>query len=142
MAKCSELVIANNFLPANSFVFSYAVELISKAKSFFIFQGESLEAAACHRGVNHTRIAVMISDGAAEYFIISEQKPLCKVPTLKIAIFMAFAAYFAFNLEYPKQVKNLLTFLQDFVLNHPDASKRHASYLGITTDINHYEQRE
>jgi len=54
----------------------------------------------------------MISDGAEEYFIICEQRVLCKVPTLKVAIFLTLAAYYCFNLEYPKQGKGVLTFLQ------------------------------
>ena len=79
----------------------------------------------------------MISDGAKEYFIICEQRVLWKVPTLKSShIYNILAAYYCFDLEYPKQGKGVLTFLQDYVLESPDSNKRSSTYLSISTDIN------
>ena len=78
----------------------------------------------------------MVSDGTEEYIIICEQRVLCKVPSLKVAIFTVLASYYCFNLEYPKQSKGVLTFLQDYVLESPDSIKRSATYLSISTDIN------
>ena len=80
----------------------------------------------------------MVSDGSEEYVIFCEKRVFCKVPSLKEAIFIAFATYYCFNLEYPKQIKGVLTFLQDYVLQSPDSSKRSAVYLSISTDINSY----
>ena len=86
--------------------------------------------------MNYPRIAVIISEGTEEYFILCEQKVLCKVESLKVAIFITLAAYFCFNLEYPRDSKNVILFLQDYVLELPDDMKRTASYLSISTDIN------
>ena len=104
----------------------------------YIFQGESIEAAASSISINHARIAVMISDVNHEIFVVCEQKPLCKVPSLEEGIFIAFAAYYIFNLEYPKEIRGLMTFLQDYILQVTDNLKRNASYLSISTDINNY----
>ena len=80
----------------------------------------------------------MIQDGAEEYFIICEQRVICKVPSLKTAIFTVFATYYSFNLEYLKQCKGILTFMQNYLLQSPDSNKRRATYLSISTDINNY----
>ena len=58
----------------------------------------------------------MIQDGAEDYFIICEQRVICKVPSLKATIFTVFATYYSFNLEYPKQCKGILTFMQNYLL--------------------------
>lgn len=62
-------------------------------KSFLLFQGESLEVVASKPPVNHPRIAAVVSDGSTEYFVICEQKAICKVEAIKAAVFTAFAAY-------------------------------------------------
>ena len=82
--------------------------------------------------------AVMISDVNHEFFVVCKQKPLCKVPSLEVGILLAFAAYYIFNLEYPKEIWGLMTFLQDYILQVTDNLKRSTSYLSISTDINNY----
>ena len=80
----------------------------------------------------------MIQDGAEEYFIICKRRMICKGPSLKAVIFIAFATYYSFNLEYPKQCREILTFMQNYLLQSPDSNKRRATYLSISTDINNY----
>ena len=46
-----------------------------------------------------------------------------------------FSAYYAFHLEYPKPVKNVMLFLQDYVLSFPDGQRRPATYLATASDI-------
>lgn len=46
-----------------------------------------------------------------------------------------FAAYYVFNLEYPKQVKSVFYFLQDYVVGHPDSYKRPVTYIAVASDI-------
>ena len=92
---------------------------------------ESVEAV---RSKNATRnqpwIAMFCGEGGArvrEYFIICEEKVLCKVNSLENALFVTFSAYFCFNLEYP--VNYRVYFIQDYVLNHPDSVKKSALYI-------------
>ena len=93
--------------------------------------------AACVRPPMRTqpRIAAIVGDDSFEYFIVCEQQPLCKVPTLQTAIFIAFACYYCFNLEYPTVAKNVFHFFQDYILGQPDSNKKTGSYLGIVSDI-------
>lgn len=81
------------------------------------------------------RIATFIGEGTVQYFILCEHQVLCKVQTLQVALFTAFAAYYCFNLEYPLAVKNMLSFFQDYILGHPDSNKKSGAYLGIVSDI-------
>ena len=90
----------------------------------------------CQPPANQPRIAVMVSDGVEEYFIICEQTVLCKVSSLKEPIFIGLATYYCFSLEYPKECKRVLTFLQDYVVESPDSNKRSATYVSVSTDIN------
>ena len=59
----------------------------------------------------------------AVFFNFVEKAVLCEceVPCLSTALFVAFASYYAFSLEYPKPVKNILYFFQDFIVKHPDS---------------------
>ena len=45
-------------------------------------------------------------------------------------IFFAFSAYYC-----PPVSKNVLYFIQDYVLDHPDSSKKSGGYLAIVSDI-------
>ena len=51
---------------------------------------------------------------------------------------LAFASYYVFNLEYPKPIKNILYFFQDFIVKHPDSYDRNGTYLAITSDIKRF----
>ena len=70
-----------------------------------------------------------------QFFVLCEQQVLCKVPTLQVAVFTAFATYYCFNLEYPLEAKNVFAFLQDYILEYPDSNKKSGAYLGIVSDI-------
>ena len=84
------------------------------------------------------RVVVFSSATKKQFFVLIEKEVLCEVPCLSTALFVAFAAYYVFNLEYPKPVKNILYFFQDFIVKHPDSRDRNGTYLAITSDINRF----
>ena len=86
---------------------------------------------------NQPRIASynLASSPRKLYFIICEQAVLCEVADFEQALFVTFSCYYCFNLDYPIKAKNVLSFLQDFILEHPEATKKPASYLAIVSDI-------
>ena len=89
---------------------------------------------------NSPRIAALVGESkSVQYFIIVEQSVLCEVPSFQMALFIMFSAYYVFNLAYPKQSKNTLLFLQDFILESPDGTKRPATYLATSSDINRFK---
>ena len=81
------------------------------------------------------RIATFVGENSSEYFVFCEHKVLCKVPNFQAALFITFASYYAFNLEYPTTAKNIFFFFQDYILAHPDSSKKSGTYLGVVSDI-------
>ena len=64
---------------------------------------------------NSPRIAGFFGEESQQYFVLLEQRVLCQLPSLKFAVFIMFSAYYAFHLEYPKPVKTVMLFLQDYV---------------------------
>ena len=80
-------------------------------------------------------IAMRGEEGVVEYFVICEQQVLCKQFSLPHALFFAFSAYYCFNLEYPPMSKNVLYFIQDYILDNPDSNKKSGGYLAIVSDI-------
>ena len=84
---------------------------------------------------NSPRIAAFVSEESVQFFILCEQKVLCKAPSLQVALFLMFSAYYVFNLEYPKQVRNVLFFFQDYILSQPDSFKRPSPYISVVSDI-------
>ena len=91
----------------------------------------------CHKAskITQPRIVALKGEENTQYFISCECHVLCKVSSLKLAIFTAFSSYYIFNLKYPPSVKNLLCFLQDYMLEHPDSTKKSATYLAVVSDI-------
>ena len=81
------------------------------------------------------RIAAFTGEEAVQYFVLVEQAILCQVPTFQFALFISFSSYYVFHLEYPRQIKNMLFFIQDYVLGYPDSYKRPGTYLAIASDI-------
>lgn len=81
------------------------------------------------------RIAAFVGENRCDYFVVCEQQVMCKVANLKTALFITFASYYCFNLEYPTPAKNVLYFFQDYILGHPDSSERSGSYLGVVSGI-------
>lgn len=84
---------------------------------------------------NSPRIAAFLGEESQQYFVLLEQKVLCQLPSLQFAVFIMFSAYYAFHLDYPKPVKNVMLFLQDYVLSFPDGGRRPATYLATAADI-------
>ena len=56
------------------------------------------------------RVAAFLTDQKRQYFVITENKVLCEVPSLQGALFYAFASYFVFNLAHPNECEKLLFF--------------------------------
>jgi len=72
---------------------------------------ESVEAACTKPPVRpQPRIAAFVGESACEYFVVCEQQVLCKVPTFQTALFITFASYYIFNLEYPTLARNVFCF--------------------------------
>ena len=81
------------------------------------------------------RVAAFLTDQKRQYFVITESKVLCEVPSLQDALFYTFASYYVFNLAYPKECEKLFFFLQDYIVQHPDSVGRTSSYLATASDI-------
>ena len=71
----------------------------------------------------------------AEYFIFVEGNVLCNTTRFTDALFLMFASYYIFNLKYPSQVKNVLSFIQDYIFGYPDSCGRSATYVATVSDI-------
>ena len=84
---------------------------------------------------NAPQIAAFVGDETVQYFVIIEQRVLCQVATFQHALFIAFSAFYVFHLEYPKAIRNVMFFLQDYVLQFPDSMRRPATYLAAASDI-------
>ena len=84
---------------------------------------------------NAPRIASFMGEESIQYFVLMEQGTLCQVPSFQFALFVMFAVYYVFHLEYPRPVVNILYFLQDFVLSFHDSTKRPGPYLSVAADI-------
>jgi hypothetical protein len=78
-------------------------------------------------------------DGDLVYFLFVEQTVLCTVNSFVKALFLWFALYYVFNLEYEKNSKDLCLFFQELVFGLPDnLCKKSSTYLSISTDIQHF----
>ena len=51
-------------------------------------------------------------------------KKFSRVSTPQLALFVTFSLYYVFNLEYPDDAKGVFLFLQDYILEQPDRSKK------------------
>lgn len=83
---------------------------------------------------NSPRIVAMMGE-SRQFFIIIEQKVLCEAVSFESALCLAFFSYYVFHLEYPKCIRNLLFFMQDYLLALPDSLGRSSTYLAISSDI-------
>ena len=83
---------------------------------------------------NSPRIAAFVEE-MKQYFVIVEQRVLCQVPSFQLALFISFSAHYVFHLQYPKPIKNVMFFLQDYVLAIPDSLRRPSTYLATASDI-------
>ena len=88
-------------------------------------------------GIPTPRIGAYIHEDVKQFFIFIEGEVLCEVTSISQAIFLMFSSFYVFYLEYPKPVKNVLFFLQDYIFSYPDSLSRSATYLAIASDIKH-----
>ena len=97
---------------------------------------ESIDSA-CRKPPRRTqpRIAAFLGEEDPQYLVLCEEKVLYKCPSLQAALFYTFASYYVFNLEYPSKAKNIFSFIQDYILGHPDSNKKSGSYLAVVSDI-------
>ena len=97
---------------------------------------ESVEAI-CQKVPKRTQpyIAAFVGEEDTQYVVLCESRSLCKAPTLRAALFIVFASYYVFNLAYPTETKNILSFFQDYILGHPDSNKKSAAYIATVSDI-------
>ena len=100
-----------------------------------ILQLSSTPEQASKEDYTAPRIAAFVEEEHTQYYVIVEGNVLCEVPSLQLALFVMFSAYYIFHLEYPKVIKNVLYFLQDYVLAFPDSSSRPSVYLATASDI-------
>lgn len=84
---------------------------------------------------NSSQIAAFVGEEMKQYFVIVEQRVLCQVPSFQLSLFISFSAHYVFHLQYPKPIKNVMFFLQDYVLAIPDSLRRPATYLATASDI-------
>lgn len=84
---------------------------------------------------NSPRVVARLGD-SRQFFVVVEQKVLCEAPSFQAAIFAMFSSYYIFHLEYPKNCKNILFFLQDYILGLPDSLGRTGTYLAYHLTLN------
>ena len=76
-----------------------------------------------------------VEDGNSTYYWFAEQRVLCEAPSFMKLLFLWFSVYYVFHLCYCPPLKDLCTFIQEFVFGLPCSDKRSTSYLTIVTDI-------
>ena len=84
---------------------------------------------------NTPRIAAFKGTDTRQFFIFVEQSVLCEAPDIQSALYLWFASFYVFNLEYDKNAKHLSFFFQDVILGIPDTNKRGASYIAVVSDL-------
>ena len=81
-----------------------------------------------------------MEDGESSYFIFVEQRAFCSVNSFSKALFTWFSLFYAFNLEYNKNTKDIIRlFFQEFVFGLPDSGKKSSTFLSVTTDIQGFD---
>ena len=74
-----------------------------------------------------------------QFFVAIEQELVVECRCMPNAIFIMLAVHFVFNLEYNRNVKDVLYFLQERVLGFPDPLyKKSAVYMSISSAIDLY----
>ena len=69
------------------------------------------------------------------YFIMLEQEVLCCTSSFSNALFLWVSSYYIFNLDYEKNTKKVLLFLQEYAFGQPEQFKKSFIYLSVSTDI-------
>jgi len=83
---------------------------------------------------NHPYIAVVIGN-TFQCFITAEYFALCKAKSFSDAIYDLIAAYYLFNIAYPKPIDPILTYIQKLVLNVNDPVKIPTVFVKIAAAI-------
>ena len=65
---------------------------------------------------NAPRVAAMIGESSKQYFVLMEQTVLCEVSSLPLSLYIAFACYYVYNLEYPIKASSIFFFFKDYLL--------------------------
>jgi len=65
---------------------------------------------------NHPYIAVVVGN-TLQCFVTAKRFVLCEAKSFSDAIYDLIAAYYAFNIAYPKPIDPILTYIQKLVLN-------------------------
>ena len=81
------------------------------------------------------RITAFLSEGRRQYFIVTEHRILCEIPTLQDALFYTFGSYYIFNLAHPKEMEKVLFFFPGLHYSTPDSVGRSSMYLAMASDI-------
>lgn len=105
-----------------------------------LFQIAEKPETAAKEYHNSPRVASFISTECAQYFVFAENDIICEVNSLSAAVITFFSCYYVFHLIYPKEIKNVLLFFQDYLLQRPDSQKRSATYLAVAADIKRQRQ--
>ena len=86
---------------------------------FFLFQ-ESLSISAATSEIDEAAPTLIVKENfegqVSEVFLVSEKVMLCKIDPQKSPLYL-FAAFYAFNMQYPKGLVSLYTFLEIFLFN-------------------------
>ena len=89
------------------------------ASHVFILQ-ESLSITAAVSDIDEAAPTLIIKETfegqVREVFLVSEKEVLCKIEPQKSPLFL-FAAFYAFNMQYPKGLVSLYTFLEIVLFN-------------------------
>ena len=64
------------------------------------------------------------SDFTPQYFIIVERSLLIECKNMKTALFSLFAVHYIFNIEYHPHVRDFYRFVQEFLLEIPESTKK------------------
>ena len=66
------------------------------------------------------RIVVLTSDESKQFFVVAEKEILTESTSLKRALVDVIAAFFTFDMAYPKQLYPVLLFIQHHILDIKD----------------------
>ena len=70
--------------------------------------------------MNAPYIAIVLGDMSCELLVMCERIPLVQSADFASVLVCLIATYFAFNIAYPPSLKNVLIFVQHFILGIRD----------------------
>lgn len=72
------------------------------------------------KNLNYPYIIVCFTAEEVTYNIVVEQEPMCELRYFKGALIYLMAAYFIFNIAYPKPLNSLLVMIQHYIFGLAD----------------------